>query len=71
MAVPVEEFVHGIEASDDASHFAQVCRDAGLETAINMAMVEPSMHEELLGENIYLVKLFIACVSQAKSLVDG
>ena len=71
MAVPVGEFVRGINAGDDGDHLVQHCLDAGLETAIDVAMVGASMHEELIGDDPHLVELLIACVTQAKMLVNG
>ena len=71
MSMPIEVLVKGIEAGEESEALIQLCLIAGLETAIDLAMVDATMHAELLVDDLHLRDLLVQCVEHAKTFVDA
>ena len=71
MSMPMEVMIRGMQAGDDGELLIQLCTDAGIEEAIDVAMIDEGMHYEILGENMHLRDLLQLAVTDGKQLVKG
>ena len=55
MAMPVQVLFSDVAAGTDGDALYLRCREAGIVEAIDLAMVDDSMHDDILGEDVHLL----------------
>ena len=72
MAFKVEKLFDGVQVDpDELMALTRACQAAGLEEAIDLAMVDEEMQVEILGDDLRLFPLLKVGIDRAKPLVKG
>ena len=65
----MEELIRGLQAGNDGELLIQRCTEAGIVEAIDIAVVDESMHSLILGDSVHLRDLLVLAVLDGGKVV--